>query len=77
MDKSYKGSKLTQSGSKAANTKSHRQFRTGNPVKESKSQIRDSVAGRHLHETEHHLRMGHSTTSSDTLPFTEGNGTVD
>lgn len=74
----YKGSTETKSGQKVAGTDSHREQRTGkNPTKESKSQIRDSVAGRHLHETEHSVRMGHSTTSSDTLPFTEGNGTVD
>ena len=75
-DKSYKGSNITKMGIKAAATKSHQQFKTGDPVKESKSQIRDSIAGRHLHETEHHLRMDHSTTSSDTLPFTEGEGSV-
>lgn len=70
----YKGSDKTKSG-QVAGTNSHRENMTGkNPTKESKSIIDNSFAGRHLHETEHHVRMGYKKTSSDTLPFTDGDG---
>lgn len=73
----YKGSSETKSGKDSSDTKSHREHMDSrNPVKESKSKVRDSIAGRHLHETEHSARMGNETSSSDTLPFTEGEGSV-
>lgn len=79
MDKfHYKGSAETKSGEKKADTKSHREHKTGkNPTKESKSKIDNSFAGRHLHETEHHVRMGHEISSDEGLPFREGDGATE
>ncbi len=75
-DKSYKGSEATKSGSEHTN-KSHRERHMGHEnggIKGSKKGIKNSFAGRHLHETEHHERMGHELSNDRTLPSNEGEG---
>lgn len=43
-------------------------------IKGSKKGIKHSFAGRHLHETEHHTRMGHELGEHDGYPSHEGAG---
>lgn len=78
-DNSYKGSKSTKSG-KQHTTDSHYEQKGNMPqgserggIKGSKKGIKHSFAGRNLHETEHHSRMGH-TNEMEMGGFSNGDG---
>lgn len=73
-DKSYKGSKATSHGEKKSGTKSHYEHKGIPEGKDSKNKIKKSFAGRHLHETEHHTRMGNKLSNDPILQNHDGNG---
>lgn len=75
MHSSYKGSSETKKG-KVHTNDSHYELRGGHEkggIKGSKKGIKNSFAGRHLSETEHHARMGH-TTQEEGFPNSGGDG---
>ncbi len=74
----YKGSKATKEGQEYTSD-SHYERKGGTKsghekggIKGSKKGIKNSFAGRHLHETEHHNRMEHNVEEG--YGFTPGDG---